>query len=176
MKMIEMLMTGANQTDIAQRFRLTPRTIRNEMEFLEKEGLLKRTEEQILTDLYPLALKVMKKHLTEQEARVGQTSIDGAKAVLKEPLKRAAIGETQVEEMTLERWVIERRAKREPAIEGEISNVAISGPDGSAPRVLDAHSEGSGEQVQGGHDNQREESGSVGTQRGSGPTEPPAKS
>lgn len=170
--MIELLMTGASQKDIAEKFRLTTRTIKNEMAFLEKEGLLKQTEEQILTDLYPKAMKVLNKHLDEQIARPGMTSIDGAKAILKEPLKRVAMREAPTEEMTLERWVIEHKAAKGQIVEGEVSNAQISGPVGGSAGVLDAGIESGGEQIQSDDENQQRDGGSVGSLGGSGVTEP----
>lgn len=173
--MLEMLMGGQSQMEIAKHFNLTSKSVANEMAFLEKEGLLKKAEEQILTELYPLALKVMKKHLTEQEARVGQTSIDGAKAILKEPLKRAAIGENKAEDMTLERWVIERKIKRPAIVEGEVSNVEIDRPIRSAAGILSAGQQSDGEQIQSGDNHQREESDGLRREREGGDTETQSK-
>lgn len=156
--------------EIAKHFNLTSKSVTNEMQFLEKEGLLQKAEDEILTELYPLALKVMKKHLVEQDARVGQTSIDGAKAILKEPLKRAAIRENKSEDMTLERWVIERKIKRPAIVEGEVSNVEIDRPIRSAPGILSAGEQGDGEQIQSGDGHQREEGdGLRGEREGSDP-------
>jgi hypothetical protein len=115
LKMMEMLIAGRRRAEIAQHFRISPRTVHNEIGYLEREGLLQRTEEAILGDLQPLAVRVMRKHLEEQ-AESPRPDPKAATAVLREAMKRAAIPrrDTGDSEMTLEKWVIERRARKEP--------------------------------------------------------------
>lgn len=163
LKMLELLLQGHSEVEIGKTFRLTPRTVRNEMDFLDREGLLQKTEESILSDLQPLAVKVMKKHLEEQVNKKDRTSIDGAKAVLKESLKRASTprGESN-DEATLERWVIERRVKRGEIIEGELApkelpDVGVSGSAGNPAGVRHQPEPVEVRQVGSGSDDQRKD-------------------
>src|SRR5262245_15108516 len=110
--MLELLVTGASRKEIAKQFGVSPRTVHNEVDFLEREGLLQQTEGQIVSDLHPLAIEVMKKHLVLQAASP-RPDTTAARAVLREAMKRAATPRRDADDngLTLERWVSERRQR-----------------------------------------------------------------
>lgn len=128
--MLELVLQGVERKEIAKRFKMDKRTVQRDLAALDKEGLLKAAEEEILNDIYPLALQVMKKHLREQLDKKERPSIDGAKSVLKDAFKRVATKEPAApEDLTLEAYLLQRRAKG--AIDAQ-----VSGPSGSPDRVL----------------------------------------
>jgi hypothetical protein len=163
LKMLEMYLEGRSRSEIAKRFRVSTRTVINEMDFLEKEGLLKKTEDTILTDLFPLALEVLKNHLEEQKGKTTGIDIEGAKTVLREPLKRAGQQKREdPDELTLEKWVISRKVQHHAPIEGSVVSSRL---------LLDSAPEDGGRAGEGDHDDQRENGRGVRVRRAEGKSE-----
>ncbi len=157
LQVLQLIIAGVPQKQIAQQFNITPRRIGQDMDFLEKTGEFEKIEETILKDLYPLAIEAFRKKL-KQESENGN-DIEAAKEVMKMPLKaaaiRAATGRASIDELTLERYTFRRRVRRGEIIEGEVSNVEKLEHGAGTPQLPDGTPQDGGREGEGSDDDQR---------------------
>ena len=83
-----LLEPGATRTAVAKKLGISTRTVKRELAYAEKEGILKDAQQMLSEELVPRALEIFKRHLQMQIERADRKGadppdLDAAKEVLK---------------------------------------------------------------------------------------------
>lgn len=129
MKMLEMRVAGHTMDAIAAEFNCHPDTVARNLDWAAREGLLQKTEEDIISKLVPEAIRVY----TDALAKNNDTFV--AKDVLTHAMKiadRLAARKEHEEDLSLNAWLKTRKDRLDDkaAASGE-------GPSRPKPAVID---------------------------------------
>lgn len=95
---------GSTNTAIGQEFGISPDTVKRELQYAAKVGLVEKAEEEILKDLVPLAVDAYRKALNEGDLFVAKDVLWGM-GVLKKTQERPAQGSNPTGDLTLEAYL-----------------------------------------------------------------------
>lgn len=123
--MIAMRVQNWSADQIAAHFDLTRKTVDETMDWAKKEGIMKEFEDQLVTDLLPLAMGAYKKALTgaDPNMQAARDVLMGA-GILKKQKDSAPVAAQPMDEVEI--WMMKRQ-RRQGVVEANGSNAVEAG-------------------------------------------------
>lgn len=122
---------GASYTEIAAEFRVSTDTVERALSLARRAGMITKFEDEVLSDLVPLAIGQFKKAITEGDTAAALEVLKATGLLLK-PLEKAQPKLADVAaEFTLADYIAKLRSPDvpvTPVLEGELVRAALSAP------------------------------------------------